>query len=80
MSISGADLDLVASVRFVDAEVVEFEVAEDAKSLTLEVPATAKDGAASLVAYSGLEVALGDLAFVKPSAVELRDEGGLRSG
>lgn len=69
MSISGADLDLVASVRFVDAEVVEFEVAEDAKSLTLEVPATAKDGAASLVAYSGLEVALGDLAFVKPSAV-----------
>lgn len=69
MSISGADLDLVASVRFVDAEVVEFEVAEDAKSLTLKVPKEAKDGAASLVAYSGLEVALGDLAFVKPSAV-----------
>ena len=69
LSISGADLDLVASVRFVDAEVVEFEVAEDAKILTLEVPATAKDGAASLVTYSGLEVALGDLAFVKPTAV-----------
>ena len=67
-TISGKDLDLVASVKFQEAEVSEFVVSEDAKTLTLTVPATAKDGEVKLVTYSGVEVLVGNTSLVQPTA------------
>lgn len=68
LTIAGTDLNLVASVQFDGAEVTELTIAQDAKSLTLTVPATAKDGDVVLVTHSGVEVAVGEVNFLKPTA------------
>lgn len=65
--IEGENLNWVSSVKFGDVEVSEITVSEDAKTLTVVVPATAKSGAVTLVCYSGAEVAAGKIATVVPT-------------
>ncbi len=69
LTITGKDLDLVASVKFEGAEAFEVDVSEDAKTLTLMVPKTANDGEIKLVSFSGVEVLIGDITLVQPTAV-----------
>lgn len=65
--IEGENLNWVSSVKFGEAEVSEIVVSEDAKTLTVVVPATAKSGAVTLVCYSGAEVAAGEIQTVVPT-------------
>jgi hypothetical protein len=72
--ITGENLDWIASVRFMGAEVLKtddggkgFTVSADAKTLTVNLPATATAGAVTLVAYSGVEIAAGTVTPVEPT-------------
>lgn len=65
--ITGENLNWVSSVKFDGAEVTNVAASEDAKTLTVVVPNTAKNGEVALVTYSGIEVAAGEIELVVPT-------------
>ena len=54
ITITGENLDLVSSVDFPSVEDVDFNTAEDGKSITVQVPANTVSGSIVLTSYSGL--------------------------
>lgn len=68
LTITGTDLDLVASLIFGGGkEVTEFAVNKEATQITATVPADAQDGVVNLVAKSGLSYATEALTLVVPT-------------
>src|SRR5690606_35690375 len=65
--IAGENLNWIAFVNFEDAEFTEIEVSEDGKTLTVDVPKTAKNGNVSMVSYSGIIIPAGEIELVLPS-------------
>lgn len=54
ITITGENLDLVSRVDFPAVEDVDFNTAEDGKSITVQVPANTVSGSIVLTSYSGL--------------------------
>ena len=54
INITGENLDLVSCVDFPAVEDVDFNTAEDGKSITVQVPANTVSGSIVLTSYSGL--------------------------
>ena len=54
ITITGENLDLVSCVDFPAVENVDFNTAEDGKSITVQVPANTVSGSIVLTSYSGL--------------------------
>jgi hypothetical protein len=54
INITGENLDLVSCVDFPAVENVDFNTAEDGKSITVQVPANTVSGSIVLTSYSGL--------------------------
>lgn len=69
VTISGRNLNYVASVVLSGAKVTDFKVASDNASLTFVLPAEAGDGAVVLVAVSGVEVEAGEIVAVVPTGL-----------
>ena len=66
VTLTGENLHLIKSIKLENAEVTTFTVSDDKKTLTFEMPATAKDGTASYVSKSGDVVNIGEYVLVKP--------------
>ena len=66
VTLTGENLHLIKSIKLENAEVTTFTVYDDKKTLTFEMPATAKDGIASYVSKSGDVVTIGVYVLVKP--------------
>ena len=83
VDISGAYLNMIQTVKFegADVDVADFTVAADGKKLTVNLPATANDGAVTAVSYAGKEFAAGEIETVRPTelvvAAETRYKAGL---
>lgn len=74
ITVTGSDLNLVASVAIGDADgdgeivsVDDITVSEDGTTLTFVLPEEAPDGDVNLVARSGVEIPVGILSTVAPS-------------
>jgi len=68
LTITGTDLDLIASVKMGgDIEVSEF-VSQSASSIEVTVPLEAQTGAVVLNLPSGIEIPAGDITLVEPTA------------
>jgi hypothetical protein len=65
--IAGENLNWIAFVNFEDAGFTEIEVSEDGKTITVDVPKTAKNGNVSMVSYSGIIIPAGEIELVLPS-------------
>ena len=66
VTLAGENLHLIKSIKLESAEVTAFTVSDDKKTLTFEMPATAKDGTASYVSKSGDVVTIDGYVLVKP--------------
>lgn len=69
VTITGRNLDLVATIELAGAKVTDFKVASGNASLTFVLPAEAGDGAVVLVAVSGVEVEAGEIVAVVPTGL-----------
>lgn len=66
VTLAGENLHLIKSIKLENAEVTTLFVSDDKKTLTFEMPTTAKDGTASYVSKSGDEETIGGYVLVKP--------------
>ena len=66
VTLAGENLHLIKSIKLENAEVTTLTVSDDKKTLTFEMPETAKDGTASYVSKSGDEETIGGYVLVKP--------------
>lgn len=66
VTLAGENLHLIKSIKLENAEVTTLTVSDDKKTLTFEMPVTAKDGTASYVSKSGDEETIGGYVLVKP--------------
>ena len=64
ITVTGAHLDMIQKVDLVGAAEVEFSVAEDGKSLSFTLPASATDGAITLTSYAGKAFSAGEIETV----------------
>lgn len=75
LTIKGKNLQLIEKVIFESSiEVVipqDEDIYADITELIVPVPANAKDGAVTLVSYSGLEVSAGDITMVIPAVTSI---------
>ena len=69
--ITGENLNLVAFVNFDNAEFSEIEVSLDGKTLTVVVPNMARSGEVTMVCYSEIEVAAGEIQMLVPSELSV---------
>ncbi len=78
LTITGSSYDQIAAVNFQGATVTDFEVAADGKSLTVFVPATAKDGEVFLRTKSGVLIPAGSITTVVPT--DLSSSAAVKNG
>ncbi len=79
LTIAGTDLDLITSLTLGgDVEVTEFE-SQSATSLVVTVPTNATSGAVTSVLPSGIEIEVGDITLIEPTATieEMADSYGV---
>ncbi|MCW3806367.1 hypothetical protein [Plebeiibacterium marinum] len=79
LTITGTDLDLVTGFALGgDVNVTEFE-SQSATSIVMTVPTNAKSGAVTSVLPSGIEIEVGDIALIEPTAAidEIKDSYGV---
>lgn len=70
--ISGAYLDMIEKVVFAGGTVVtEFTVSADGKTLTVDIPSTAKSGDVVAVDFAGKEFVAGGIEMVKPTQLSV---------
>lgn len=75
LTIAGTNLDLLTNMTLGgDVEVTEFE-SQSASEIVMTVPTNAKSGAVTSLLPSGIEIAVGDISLVEPTAVieEMKD-------
>lgn len=79
VTVTGEYLNMIKSVNFggVDAD---FTVAEDGKSLTVALPATAVDGELVLVSFAGTEHNAGAYTTLVPSEIKIAPETRYKAG
>ncbi len=79
LTITGTDLDLVTGFTLGgDVTVTEFE-SQGATSIVMTVPTTAKSGSVTSMLPSGIEIAVGDITLIEPTAAieDLKDSYGV---
>ena len=69
LTVKGTYLCMIKSVELQNASVTDFVVSDDWKTITLTIPAEAKDGAVSAISYAGVSVDAGTITLVKPTAL-----------
>lgn len=79
VTVTGEHLEMIKSVNFGGVD-VEFTVAEDGKSLTAALPATALDGDLNLVSFAGTEHKAGTYATLVPSELKIAPETRYKAG
>ena len=67
LTVRGTYLCMVKSVELQNVSVTDFAVSDDWKTITLTIPAEAKDGAVSAISYAGVSVDAGSITLVKPT-------------
>lgn len=83
ITVTGAHLDMIESLSLNGASDVEFTVAEDGKSLSFTLPASASDGAITLVSYAGKSFSAGEIETVTVSDLgiaSLAEDGRYKAG
>ncbi|MDR1022298.1 MAG: IPT/TIG domain-containing protein [Prevotellaceae bacterium] len=71
ITISGHDLDLVTGVTFTDGVSAENFSYDEATGITVAIPATATDGAITLLRVAGNGVPTSDITLVKPAITNI---------
>lgn len=79
VTVTGEHLEMIKSVNFGGVD-VEFTVAEDGKSLTAALPATAVDGELVLVSFAGTEHNAGAYTTLVPSELKIAPETRYKAG
>lgn len=79
VTVKGEHLEMIKSVNFGGVD-VEFTVAEDGKSLTAALPATAVDGELVLVSFAGTEHKAGAYTTLVPSELKIAPETRYKAG
>ena len=83
ITVTGAHLDMIQKVDLVGAAEVDFNVAEDGKSLSFTLPASATDGGITLTSYAGKTFTAGEIETVTVAdlAIEsLAEDGRYKAG
>ncbi|MCU4177244.1 hypothetical protein [Carboxylicivirga sp. N1Y90] len=79
LTIAGSDLDLITGITLGgDITVTEF-TSQSASNIVMTIPVNAKSGAATSLLPSGIEIAVGDITLVEPTAgiEEVKDSYGI---
>ncbi len=79
VTVTGEHLEMIKSVNFGGVD-VDFTVAEDGKSLTAALPATAVDGDLVLVSFAGTEHKAGAYTTLVPSELKIAPETRYKAG
>lgn len=79
VTVTGEHLEMIKSVNFGGVD-VDFTVAEDGKSLTAVLPATAVDGDLVLVSFAGTEHNAGAYTTLVPSELKIAPETRYKAG
>lgn len=79
VTVTGEHLEMIKSVNFGGVD-VDFTVAEDGKSLTADLPATAVDGELVLVSFAGTEHNAGAYTTLVPSEIKIAPETRYKAG
>ena len=79
VTVTGEHLEMIKSVNFGGVD-VDFTVAEDGKSLTVALPATAVDGDLVLVSFAGTEHKAGAYTTLVPSELKIAPETRYKAG
>nr|ADB80098.1 putative polygalacturonase [uncultured microorganism] len=83
ITVTGAHLDMIQKVDLVGAAEVEFSVAEDGKSLSFTLPASATDGAITLTSYAGKTFSAGEIETVTVADLAIKslaEDGRYKAG
>lgn len=83
ITVTGAHLDMIQKVDLVGASDVEFNVAEDGKSLSFTLPASATDGAVTLTSFAGKTFSAGEIETVTVADLAIKslaEDGRYKAG
>ena len=83
ITVTGAHLDMIEKVDLVGATDVEFSVAEDGKSLSFTLPASATDGAITLTSFAGKTFSAGEIETVTVADLAIKslaEDGRYKAG
>lgn len=79
LTIAGTDLDLITTVILNGDVMVDEFISQSATSLVLTVPTTTQSGKAISILPSGIEIAIGDITLIEPTAAieDMKDSYGV---
>ncbi len=83
ITVTGAHLDMIQKVDLVGAAEVDFSVAEDGKSLSFTLPASATDGAVTLTSFAGKAFSAGEIETVTVADLAIKslaEDGRYKAG
>ena len=83
ITVTGAHLDMIQKVDLVGASDVEFNVAEDGKSLSFTLPASATDGGITLTSFAGKTFSAGEIETVTVADLAIKslaEDGRYKAG
>lgn len=83
ITVTGAHLDMIQKVDLVGAADVDFSVAEDGKSLSFTLPASATDGAVTLTSFAGKAFSAGEIETVTVADLAIKslaEDGRYKAG
>ena len=83
ITVTGAHLDMIQKVDLVGAADVDFNVAEDGKSLSFTLPASATDGAVTLTSFAGKAFSAGEIETVTVADLAIKslaEDGRYKAG
>ena len=83
ITVTGAHLDMIQKVDLVGAADVDFSVAEDGKSLSFTLPASATDGEVTLTSYAGKAFSAGEIETVTVADLAIKslaEDGRYKAG
>lgn len=83
VTVTGAHLDMIQQVDLVGAADVDFIVAEDGKSLSFTLPASATDGAVTLTSFAGKSFSAGEIETVTVADLAIKslaEDGRYKAG
>ncbi len=83
ITVNGEHLDMISEINLVGASGVEFNCAEDAKTITFTLPASATDGEITLVSYAGKQFVAGEIETVSVADLDIKstaEDGRYKAG
>ncbi len=81
--VNGEHLDMISTINLTGAEAIEFNCADDAKSISFALPASATDGEIVLVSYAGKQFIAGEIETVSVADLEIKslaEDGRYKAG